>query len=147
MDINGAVSPRECVEFLKSKNYINPSNLVCLQFILEKIGCKDLFTKCFEYAKETKALCYHIIPQGNYFFIYLFILFYFFFRRLNIVSSIINIKRVFQRRITFAVWNNRQILRNHYNSGPVFMGCWNFTDLSGRNFAYFLMPTKGTMFL
>lgn len=65
MDINDAVSPRECLEFLKSKNYINPSNLVCLQFVLEKIECRDLFRKCFEYAKEKKALCFHGIPEAT----------------------------------------------------------------------------------
>lgn len=65
MVINDIVSPGDCLNFLKRKKLLQPTDVICLQFILKKIKCKKLFAKCFKYAEEQNALCYHEKKQGN----------------------------------------------------------------------------------
>lgn len=36
-----------------------------MQYVLKRIGCEELFVKCFEFAKEQDALCFHTKPTGK----------------------------------------------------------------------------------
>lgn len=65
MDVNDAASPGDCLNFLKRKQFLNRTNVLFLQLVLKKIGCKKLFRKCFEYAEKENALCYHEKTQAN----------------------------------------------------------------------------------
>lgn len=67
VDLKRAVSANDCLKAVKEANQFTSRNVIYMQYVLNTIGCGELFEKCFEYAKGQDALCYHKVQTGNAF--------------------------------------------------------------------------------
>lgn len=60
-----AVTPRDILRVLKNNKLFTPSDVICMQYILKRTDCPDLFTNCLKYAEQQNALCFYEKPLGN----------------------------------------------------------------------------------
>lgn len=60
-----AVTPRDILRILKNNKLFTPSDVICMQYLLERTDCQDLYTQCVKYAEEQDALCFYEKPLGN----------------------------------------------------------------------------------
>lgn len=60
-----AVTPRDILRILKNNKLFTPSDVICMQYLLKRTDCQDLYTQCIKYAEEQDALCFYEKPLGN----------------------------------------------------------------------------------
>lgn len=67
VDIKKASSARTCLNILNETNHFTSTDVIYIQYVLKKIGCGGLHAKCFEYAKNQNALCFHetTLPEAG----------------------------------------------------------------------------------
>lgn len=56
---------RDCFRILRDENLFTHEDVIFIQYLMKTTDCEELYTKCFEYAKAQKALCFYEIPSGN----------------------------------------------------------------------------------
>lgn len=60
-----AVTPRDILRILKNNKLFTSSDVICMQYLLKRTDCQDLYIKCIKYAEEQNALCFYEKPLGN----------------------------------------------------------------------------------
>lgn len=56
---------RDCFRILSNENLFTPEDVIYVQSLLKTTDCETLYTRCYEYAKSQKALCFYEMPTGN----------------------------------------------------------------------------------
>lgn len=52
----------ECFTILQDEKLFSPNDVIFMQFLCNETNCKELYSKCIEYASNEKALCYFERP-------------------------------------------------------------------------------------
>lgn len=60
-----AMSPRDCLRYLKDAKLFTSSDVIFVQYLFKRIDCKEQFAECYKYAEEQEALCFYEKPPGN----------------------------------------------------------------------------------
>lgn len=60
-----AMSPRDCLRYLRDAKLFTPSYVIFVQYLFKKIDCKEQFAMCYKYAEKQDALCFYEKPPGN----------------------------------------------------------------------------------
>lgn len=76
ISLKNAKCARDCLRILRDENLFSPEDVIFIQYLLKKTNCKELNTRCYEYAKAQKALCFYEMPSGN--INYNYVLYFFF---------------------------------------------------------------------
>lgn len=63
--LNEARSARDCFRILDSEEHFTKSDVLFVQFLLRRTGCKELEHKCAEFAKGQRALGFYEIQPGT----------------------------------------------------------------------------------
>lgn len=66
--IETATSAEECLQVLVKENIFTHNDVIFMQFLCRETECTELDSKCQDYAKAHKALCFFEKPKGNFFY-------------------------------------------------------------------------------
>lgn len=56
---------RDCFRILSNENLFTPEDVIYVQYLLKTTHCETLYTRCYEYAKAQRSLCFYEMPTGN----------------------------------------------------------------------------------
>lgn len=62
--LQSARSAVECFIILQDENLFSQNDVIFMQFLCNETNCKELYTKCIEYASNENVLCYFERPPG-----------------------------------------------------------------------------------
>ncbi|XP_062578844.1 uncharacterized protein LOC134240777 [Saccostrea cucullata] len=57
--VNEMISMSDILNILEKKGYFSSEDVIWVQYCLRKIGCNELYKKCYQYAKQNEALCFY----------------------------------------------------------------------------------------
>lgn len=66
--LSAANSALECFLILQDENLFTQNDVIFMQFLCKETDCKELYTKCKDYALTHEALCFYEQPPGKSFF-------------------------------------------------------------------------------
>lgn len=64
-ELQKASSAAECFSILQKEDVFTPSDVMAMQFLLQKTKCKELEKECIEYAEKRKAKYFYEKSPGN----------------------------------------------------------------------------------
>lgn len=59
------ITSRDCFRRLKDNDLFNQTDVICVQYLLKRTGCEELYKKCIDYAESGKVLYFYEKPSGN----------------------------------------------------------------------------------
>lgn len=62
--LQSAMSAMECFTILLDENLFGKNDVIFMQFLCNETNCKELYTKCIEYASNENVLCCFERPPG-----------------------------------------------------------------------------------
>lgn len=59
------ITSRDCFRTLKDNDLFIPTDVICVQYLLKRTGCQELYKKCLDYAGSGKVLCFYEKPPDK----------------------------------------------------------------------------------